>query len=242
MLFLLRKIRRKLISTDNKFLSYLLYAIGEILLVVVGILIAVQIDNANNHSKERAKERVLIEEIHAEFELNRAQFDTLEENLFAAYNSMKWILDATPINDVSILNYDSLYHHFKNTISYSRTFKPSQSTIRSLVSTSSFEYISNRKLRELLIQWPDVLLNFQNAENELQEYRKTIMIPYVMKNMGLKKFYRDHEFNPSFMETEMFANQMWTLYYRYELLCELSTIAQVDEMIDRIVDLTANTK
>lgn len=45
MLFLLRKIRRKLISTDNKVVTYLLYAIGEIVLVVVGILIAVSIDS-----------------------------------------------------------------------------------------------------------------------------------------------------------------------------------------------------
>ena len=47
MLFLLNKIRRKLL-TDNKVTSYLFYAIGEILLVVIGILIAVSIDNWND--------------------------------------------------------------------------------------------------------------------------------------------------------------------------------------------------
>lgn len=46
MLFLLRKIRRNLMK-ENKITTYLLYAVGEVLLVVVGILIAITIDGAN---------------------------------------------------------------------------------------------------------------------------------------------------------------------------------------------------
>ena len=43
-----RKIRQKLLSED-KFSKYLLYAIGEIILVVIGILIALQINNWNQN-------------------------------------------------------------------------------------------------------------------------------------------------------------------------------------------------
>ena len=45
-----RKIRQKLL-TENKFSKYLIYAIGEIILVVIGILIALQINNWNEHQK-----------------------------------------------------------------------------------------------------------------------------------------------------------------------------------------------
>ena len=45
-----RKIRQKLLS-ENKFSKYLIYAIGEIILVVIGILIALQINNWNEHKK-----------------------------------------------------------------------------------------------------------------------------------------------------------------------------------------------
>ena len=45
-----RKIRQKLLS-ENKFSKYLIYATGEIILVVVGILIALQINNANENRK-----------------------------------------------------------------------------------------------------------------------------------------------------------------------------------------------
>ena len=45
-----RKIRQNLLS-ENKFSKYLLYAIGEIILVVIGILIALQINNWNENQK-----------------------------------------------------------------------------------------------------------------------------------------------------------------------------------------------
>ena len=47
-----RKIRQKLL-TENKFSKYLLYAIGEIVLVVIGILIALQINNWNETQKDQ---------------------------------------------------------------------------------------------------------------------------------------------------------------------------------------------
>ncbi|TXD81592.1 hypothetical protein ESY86_07085 [Subsaximicrobium wynnwilliamsii] len=51
-----RKIRQKLL-TENKFSKYLLYAIGEIVLVVIGILIALQIDNNHNYNEQRRVEQ-----------------------------------------------------------------------------------------------------------------------------------------------------------------------------------------
>ncbi len=56
-----RKIRQKLVS-ENKFSKYLIYAIGEIILVVLGILIALQINNWNENNKKRKSiEQSLIE-------------------------------------------------------------------------------------------------------------------------------------------------------------------------------------
>lgn len=45
-----RKVRHKLL-TENKFSKYLLYAIGEIILVVIGILIALSINNKNQQNQ-----------------------------------------------------------------------------------------------------------------------------------------------------------------------------------------------
>lgn len=57
-----RKIRQKLLR-ENKITRYLAYAIGEIFLVVIGILIALQINNSNEASKLRVKEAILLSEM-----------------------------------------------------------------------------------------------------------------------------------------------------------------------------------
>lgn len=60
MLLLLRQIRRKLM-TENKFTTYLLYAIGEIVLVVIGILIAISLDSWNaEQTRSNENEKLLI--------------------------------------------------------------------------------------------------------------------------------------------------------------------------------------
>ncbi len=59
MLRFFRQFRQRFLS-ENKFSKYLLYAIGEILLVVIGILIALQINNWNeNKTKSRQLEQIL---------------------------------------------------------------------------------------------------------------------------------------------------------------------------------------
>ena len=64
-----RKIRQKLLR-ENKFGKYVLYAIGEIVLVVIGILIAVQINNWNERSKERIKEKEVLNDILTNLDRN----------------------------------------------------------------------------------------------------------------------------------------------------------------------------
>ena len=67
MLRFFRQIRQRLL-TDNKFSKYLLYAVGEILLVVIGILIALQIDNWNEERKERSLYQQYLVRLKADFE------------------------------------------------------------------------------------------------------------------------------------------------------------------------------
>ncbi|WP_242083397.1 DUF6090 family protein [Aestuariivivens sediminis] len=59
-----RKIRQRLLS-ENKFSKYLVYAVGEIILVVIGILIALQINNANEQRKENEFELKILKEIRS---------------------------------------------------------------------------------------------------------------------------------------------------------------------------------
>jgi len=91
MIILLRKIRKRLIK-NGSFSSYLLYALGEILLVVIGILVALQVNNWNQNRKEGIEERKALQNLKEDFEFNQV---TLQNAIHRLKNQMA--------NSVSIL-------------------------------------------------------------------------------------------------------------------------------------------
>ncbi len=80
MLHFFRQIRQKLL-TENRFSKYLLYAIGEIMLVVIGILIALQVNTWKEQQKLRTYEVEILKEIRTGLEISRQEVLTaLEED------------------------------------------------------------------------------------------------------------------------------------------------------------------
>lgn len=75
MLPFFRRIRKKL-ADDNQALKYSRYAIGEIVLVVVGILIALQVNNWNENQNTRQIERKLLQELKMDLEETKADLMT----------------------------------------------------------------------------------------------------------------------------------------------------------------------
>ncbi|MCB0541656.1 MAG: hypothetical protein KDE33_29385, partial [Bacteroidetes bacterium] len=70
-----RKIRQNLLS-EGKTVKYLKYALGEIILVVIGILIALQFNNWNeNRKNDKIEENYLIS-LKDEFEFNKQNLTT----------------------------------------------------------------------------------------------------------------------------------------------------------------------
>ena len=68
-----RKIRQRLL-TENKFNKYFLYAIGEIVLVVIGILIALQINNWNDNQKDQKQARTYLKGIIQDLRVDTLTF------------------------------------------------------------------------------------------------------------------------------------------------------------------------
>lgn len=75
-----RKIRQQLLM-ENKTSKYFKYAIGEIILVVIGILIALQINNWNESRIEREKETKLISQLEIDLKKNREEIIDLKKRL-----------------------------------------------------------------------------------------------------------------------------------------------------------------
>ena len=73
-----RKIRLNLIS-EGKTGKYIKYAVGEIILVVIGILIALSINNWNEQRKQNNEEIYILNQLKVEFKADSIKINTLEK-------------------------------------------------------------------------------------------------------------------------------------------------------------------
>jgi hypothetical protein len=92
MIPIFRKIRKKM-ADDNKPIKYMRYAIGEILLVVIGILIALQVNTWNEARKERIFELKMLGEIEKSIEQDIEYFNMLVDRLMRVDTSSTALID-----------------------------------------------------------------------------------------------------------------------------------------------------
>lgn len=172
MIKLFRKIRQKLI-VENKFNKYILYAVGEILLVVVGILIALQINNWNEQRKINIEEISSLNGFKFDLENDLASLGKVIPTLKLFKNSTKIILEYM---EQDLPWHDSLAYHFGLTeFCWPVTF--TNSSYESL-SSKDWTIISNEKLRKGLIDYnrntSDVIYRQELYERELFEISRNI--------------------------------------------------------------------
>lgn len=138
-----RKIRQKLL-TEHKFSKYLLYAVGEIILVVIGILIALQINNWNEGRNTNKKETLILNEL-----LNSINNDlkAYEDYLIPRLERKQKGLDSlqTYIFDKKIIQ-DSLFLDFYSNLGQDVYMRFDNGPFEALKS-SGLEIISSDSLR-----------------------------------------------------------------------------------------------
>ena len=101
MLPFFRKIRWRL-AQDNQFLKYARYAIGEIVLVVVGILIALQINNWNEHSKEQDRIKAHLGSLKTCLQEDLTWLENLRQMELFRYHSMKKLLEFSDVSNLTV--------------------------------------------------------------------------------------------------------------------------------------------
>lgn len=92
-----RKIRQHLLA-EGKTGKYLKYAIGEIVLVVIGILIALQINNWNEDRKEFRKSKALLEEFKRDLARDTVESNYVTSLLVRRIDIESWALHLTSYN------------------------------------------------------------------------------------------------------------------------------------------------
>ncbi len=169
-----RTIRKRLL-TEGKTVNYLKYAIGEIVLVVIGILIALQINNWNEEQKAAKKEKLFLKEF--ETSINRTllnfdkqygpRFERKKTGLDSLYHYMQYGHDI----------HDTLFIDFYNKMKQGIRLEHDQGPYEALKSIG-LDYIRNDSLRTAINRTYTTLPFFQFFSNQIQisEFHRNLII------------------------------------------------------------------
>ena len=168
MLKFFRKIRKSLIESGSV-QKYILYAGGEILLVVIGILIALQINNWNEARKNEVSQRIALNGLKDEMIRNQARFDramTQRKRFIASCDSL--ILFSKE-EDPELGSVGAWWRLLVNCFRYA-TFEPSLGQYEALVNSGRIELVENDSLRMILTTWPSAIDDLQEEERISADY------------------------------------------------------------------------
>ena len=171
---------------ENKTGKYFKYAIGEILLVVIGILIALQINNWNENRKERNKEINYLKNLKVDLEN-----EILNSEEFVAYHfrkvqaCSKLIIEGSPTSIKEVQVYTDTYE----TVFGLKDFVPNNNTFKELLSSGNLSLIKNDSIKNGLLELEKNYASIAGSEYHMRrEYEEYLYDPHV-KNISVIEFF-----------------------------------------------------
>lgn len=180
---LYRKIRKKM-TNENKPIKYARYALGEIVLVVIGILIALQINTWNEERKERIEEKILLTNLKNEIDSNQKEIQ-----LFLAYHGSslrmleKFLKEVGPEADHRKI--DSLDHSIAS-IMWIPEYQPKNGTLNSIVTSGKVNLIHNDSIIDLLSLWKSELEDYYANTIVIRQMNIQSINPVILKSYPAK--------------------------------------------------------
>lgn len=182
---LFRKIRERLLQ-ESKLIRYLIYGIGEITLVVIGILIAVAINNSNIEKIDKLKETKYLKNIKLDLQkdLTSLNFNlTFRKERYSGTSKLISQINGQPIENVT-----ELAINVANTLNEGR-FTPNNSTYTELASSGNLNLISNDTIKKLILELEELYKKNNFAiDHETFDYREYISKP-VFKHINTEKLW-----------------------------------------------------
>lgn len=177
---LFRKIRKVLLS-QNRFTKYLLYAIGEIVLVVIGILLALQINTWNQEKNNKKEEQ---------FYLRKLQTNLVQDTVHLSTRTRQLSYTLDSLNSLEAQLRDENLKEFKNENMFYGLItlfriQPQTSTFDNLISTGKLELISNQSIVDSLFNYYNDINNYTNQQLAADEtYTRQTIGPKLLEIKG----------------------------------------------------------
>lgn len=187
MLNFLRKLRRK----ETKGTKYVKYALGEIFLVVIGILIAFQVNNWNEERKQKIEETKLLQSIKVDFENTRAilkQLNVRRDQSLSNFNEL--IKARNSGNFINEMHIDTLLAR----AFFYPTYNGNTSSIAVVVNSGKINLLSSDVLKALLLSWPIQIENLIERELDIKTITDEEWLPFAESYTSVNDWFKYYNF------------------------------------------------
>jgi hypothetical protein len=183
MLKFFRRIRQNLLLQD-KTSRYFKYAIGEIVLVMIGILLALQVNTWNEQRKLNNEEQHLLEDLLSEFHLN---LENLKDNMFINKNNQKAVVGLLDLIQQKKIKGDTnkIDSLFMVVFSYG-SFNTTSGVLNEIINSGKLRVIKDATLRNNLTQWSGKIENMEEDIIIRREQMNFQLIPFYSKHAPIK--------------------------------------------------------
>ena len=216
-----RKIRQISLK-ENRFSKYLVYALGEIVLVVIGILIALNINNRNQISKNQSLEQFYLKSLEEEFLFNQILLDSTINVGMSWFDSTAVLLESMGPQE-PFLAKQRIDHLLLNS-NYTILYRPNLGVLNEMIGSGKLSLIQNPELRFALSSYMGSLDRLSEQETAYKEsvqqvvafrrkhgnIRKTSPDILEMHNLTRSKFSSD---NLGLLRSEEFENLLTAQYF-----------------------------
>jgi len=236
-----RKIRQQL-STSNamtrsysRITRYLLYATGEIILVVIGILIALEVNNRNDARKTHDQEMVYLLKIKEDLVSNNSKLERFinrqKEYITAAQTIIKHI-EGEPITDWHAFNEQciSIYDW--------RRFYLDNYTFQDLIYSGNLNLISNDSLKTLLLNLDGLYQQYKAKEDHLRFDSETIIFGPAYELLDLHPSFNDHIGQKTELTERMYRDYFQDKRTKNGFLMAIIEFSTMNGMLREMKDLS----
>lgn len=224
--------------SEGKTGKYFKYAIGEIVLVIIGILIALSINNWNTNRKLKSEEQILLRDLRVEIKNNIDQLSVAinehEKSYEIAQEFKSLFKNRAAFNEMS----DSTFFKKWRKLNQNWTFDPNKGILKSIISSGQINNLSNKELKYILASLEDIITDAFEDTMKIEKRRDNLIHEIFVdahiinnneiQNFEPKRFYD----NPNFRLLIIYFDEVRNngLKEEYELKKTMYRILELIEM------------
>ena len=168
--------------------KYIKYAIGEIILVMIGILLALQVSNWNNIRLEAKKEQTILKNLRSDFNENIAEFNRIYGSCSDTYKSSIRLLEI--IKDDSKINPSEIEALINSIVNGFYSLDLNAASIDEIKNSGSLNIIKDAELRKQISKWSFMVADTEDDIEIYYDYMFNFFIPSltnksVLRNIGI---------------------------------------------------------